>query len=48
MHTQQFAEYFRQKFKSKSKHILRQITFSPQNRDFYEIMWTYMVERGRP
>jgi len=28
--------------------ILCSVNFSPENRAVYEIMWKYIVERGRP
>jgi len=38
---------FRRKLYRKSKHILCSITFF-ENRVVYEVMWKYIVERGRP
>ena len=29
-------------------HILRSVTFSPENRAVYEIMWKNMAEKKRP
>jgi len=29
-------------------HIIRSITFFPENRAFYEIIWKNVVEQGRP
>jgi len=42
-------EMFQTKVVEKIKtHILYSVTFFPENRAVYEIMWKNIVERGRP